>query len=373
METIPIAVPRVGREEADAVHAQIVSGWISMGRKVAELEERICAYTGAAHAVAMCNGTATLHAALRAVGVGPGDEVVVPTLSYVSSANAVLYCGAKPVFCEVSPQTFNVTPQTMRAALTDRTKAVMPVDLKGLPVDYDACNAFAAEHGLAVVLDSAESFGAKYKGRVVGNQCALHSFSFFANKSLTMGEGGVITTDDPELAKACRVFRNQGQSERYVHVAIGHNYRLTDMAAAFGLVQLSRVEGILAEKVELARRYDAAFAGQPLVRTPVVPDYADRPSWYMYCLLLDPGVDQAVFLATLRAHGVDYRLSFPPIHLQPVYRELFGFGDGDYPVSEDIYRRFVDIPCWAGMTDGQVARVVEATLAGVAAGAAGAR
>lgn len=365
MDFIPIAQPFIGEEEATAVFEQIRSGWISMGRKVAELESLIAEYVGVKHAVTMSNGTATLHAALLAQGVGPGDEVVLPTLSYISSANAVLYCGATPVFCEMDPETFNVTAETLQSVITDNTRAIMPVDLKGLPVDYHEVRAWAESKGIAVVADSAESFGAIYKNKKAGSQSDIHSFSFFANKNVTMGEGGVITTNNDELAEKCRIIRNQGQSERYVHVEIGHNYRLTDMVAAFGIEQIRRVEWIMEQKSAIAGFYNERFKGHPRIKTPHVPDYANRPSWYMYCLTLDKGINRDNVLKLMHDQGVDHRLSFPPIHLQPVYRKKFGYKEGDYPVSEDIFNRFVDIPCWVGMTEDQMNKVVKVVISAV--------
>lgn len=367
MDFIPIACPTIGEEEADAVARQIRSGWISMGKKVQELEADICAYTGAKHAITMSNGTATLHAALLAMDVGPGDEVVVPTLSYISSANAVIYCGAKPVFCEADPATFNSTAEMIEAAITEKTKAVMPVDLKGQPADFDAINAMAARKGVAVLADSAESFGAIYKGTKVGTQSAAHSFSFFANKNLTMGEGGCITTNDDAIAEHCRVIRNQGQSERYVHTHIGHNYRLTDISAAFGIEQLKRVEKIMTLKSKVAAYYSEALSGEVLITIPEVPGFCDRPSWYMYCLMLDPSVDRDKVVALMAEQNVDSRLSFPPIHLQPVYREQFGYKEGDFPVSEAIYDQFIDIPCFADMSRAQMERVAEVVKASIQA------
>lgn len=365
MDFIPISQPYIGKEEAKAVFRQIDSGWITMGERVKALENKISTYTGAKHAVALSNGTATLHAALLALGVGPNDEVVLPTLTYISSANAVLYCGATPVFCEIEPETFNVSAATMEAAMTDRTRVIMPVDLKGQPVDYDEINSLAKKTGVSVLADSAESFGAIFRGQKVGRQCNIHSFSFFANKNVTMGEGGVITTDDDELAETCRIVRNQGQKDRYLHVMIGHNYRLTDMAAAFGIEQIRRIEWIMAEKSRIARFYNQAFAGHDLIRPPVPPEFVDRHSWYMYCLALDERVDRDRLLNVMHDQGVDHRLSFPPIHLQPVYREKFGFKPGDFPISEKVFNCFVDIPCWVGMTQKQMQRVVDVVISSV--------
>jgi perosamine synthetase len=362
---IPIANTYIGPEEAQAVFDTVKSGWISMGPKVKELEALIAQYLGVRHAIAFNNGTSSLHAALQALGVGPGDEVLVPTLSYASSANVALYCGATPVFMESEPDTFNVSAEEVARRITPRTRAIMTVDLKGMPVDFDPILAVARRHGLPVLSDSAESFGAIYRGRKVGGQAPLHSFSFFANKNITMGEGGLATTDDDRLGDLIRTIRNQGQSERYVHVVIGNNYRLTDLAAAFGIEQVKRAEWILTQKSALAAVYDGKFAGHPLIRTPFVPEYVGRHTWYMYCLTLDERVDRDAVVRYMRERGVDSRLSFPPIHLQPVYREKFGYKEGDFPRSERIFRSFIDIPCWVGMDGGMIDRVVDAVSAGV--------
>jgi perosamine synthetase len=362
---IPIANTYIGPEEAQAVFDTVKSGWISMGPKVKELESLIAGYLGVRHAIAFNNGTSSLHAALQALGVGPGDEVLVPTLSYASSANVVLFCGGTPVFMESEPDTFNVSADEVARRITPRTRAIMTVDLKGMPVDFYAILAVARRHGIPVLSDSAESFGAIYRGRKVGSQAPLHSFSFFANKNITMGEGGLVTTDDDRLGDLVRTIRNQGQSERYVHVMIGNNYRLTDLAAAFGIEQVKRADWILGEKRALAAVFDQKLAGHPLIRTPFVPDYVDRHTWYMYCLTLDEGVDRDAVVRAMRERGVDSRLSFPPIHLQPVYREKFGYKDGDFPLSERIFRSFIDIPCWVGMDSRMVDRVVDAVTAGV--------
>lgn len=358
MEFIPVGNPTIGEEEAKAVYDVIKTGWISMGKKTQEMEKMICDYVGVKHAILLSNGTATLHAALMALGVGPGDEVVVPTLSYISSANAVLFCGAKPVFCEVDPATYNLRTEDVEKVLTPRTKAIMTVDLKGMPIDYDKFVAFAKSKNIPILADSAESFGAKYKGKMVGNQTEVHSFSFFANKNITMGEGGVITTDNDAIAAACRVMRNQGQSERYVHSMIGHNYRPTDYAAAFGIEQLKRVEWVMDEKNKVAKFYNEALSKHPLIQIPNVPDYVTRHSWYLYCVHLAPTVNRDEVVKLMRAEGVDTRLSFPPIHLQPVYKKQFGYKEGDYPVSEKIYAQFLDIPSWAQMGIERMTKVV---------------
>ncbi len=364
---IPIANTYIGPEEAEAVSQVIKGGWISMGKKVEEFEGMFTQKMGVKHAIAFNNGTSSLHAALLALGVKEGDEVLVPTLSYISSANAVLYCGATPRFCESEAKTFNVEAAEIRKRITKKTKVIMTVDLKGMPVDFDSINKVAKEFNLPVLSDSAESLGAIYKGKWVGSQCEMHSFSFFANKNITMGEGGLLTTNDSKLADVCRIVRNQGQSERYKHVLIGNNYRLTDMVAAFGIEQFKRIEWIMEEKNRIAAYYNRAFAGHTLIKIPHVPSYVDRHSWYMYCLTLDKSVDRDHVLALLKDDGIDTRLSFPPIHLQPIYREKFGYKDNDFPESEQIFKNFVDIPCWPNMTQEMMDHVVQGVLQAVTA------
>ncbi len=357
---IPISNTYIGEEETQAVFDVAKSGWISMGKKVEEFEETAAEYLGVKHAIAFNNGTSSLHTGLLALGVKEGDEVLVPTLSYISSANSILYCGATPVFLESDPQTFNVTAEEIEKKITDKTTSIMTVDLKGMPVDFDAINAVAEKHNIPILSDSAESFGAKYKNMLVGSQCLAHSFSFFANKNITMGEGGLIATNDHAVKEMCRIVRNQGQSERYKHVIIGNNYRLTDLTAAFGVEQLKRVEWIMEEKNRIAAYYNEAFADHPLIATPYLPSYVSRHSWYMYCLILDKSVDRDVAVVNLKELGVDSRLSFPPIHLQPVYREKFGYREDDFPISEATFNTFIDIPCWPNMTQAQMKRVVSA-------------
>lgn len=359
MNFIPIAKPYIGNEEARAVYDQIQSGWISMGKKVEAFEELIQDYLDVEHAVAFSNGTATLHAGLLALGVKPGDEVIVPTLSYISSANAVLFCNATPVFVEENPKTFTVEAASIEKKITDKTKVIMPVDLKGMPVDYDTIMALAKKHGVKVLADSAESFGAVYKGKGVGGQADMHSFSMFANKSITAGEGGFITTDDDRIASFCRCFRNQGQSDRYRHVMVGHNYRMTDIAAAFAIEQVKRVEWIMAEKDKIAIFYNDYFKPQPLLAPPYVPEYVSRHSWYMYTLRVHETVDRDRMILKMREKGVDHRLSFPLIPLQPIYQELYGYAAGDFPVSERTFNTFLDIPCWVGMTHEEMEHVAK--------------
>lgn len=359
MNFIPIAIPYIGDTEAQAVKDQIDSGWISMGKRVAEFEALIAEKCGVKHAIAFNSGTATLHATLLAMGVGPGDEVLVPVLSYISSANAVLYCGAKPVFVEEDPDTFTVSADTFEKAISPKTKVIMPVDLKGMSCHYEAITEMACNKGVKVLADSAEALGAHYKSEVVGGQADAHSFSMFANKNITTGEGGMVTTNDDQIAEVCRCVRNQGQSERYVHVMLGHNYRMTDIVAAFGIEQFKRVDWLMEQKHKIAQQYNTLFAGHELVTVPHLPDYATRHTWYMYCLRLHASVDRDKMAILMRERNVDHRVSFPPIHLQPYYRQTFGYKEGDFPKAENIYKSMIDIPCWYGLSNEQIEYVAD--------------
>jgi len=349
MYKIPIANPSINKKEAKAAFNVIKKGWISMGKEVSNLEKKIEKYLGVKHAILFNNGTSALHAALSYHNIGPGDEVIVPTLSYISSANVILYCGAKPVFCECDPLTFNVKSENIIEKITKKTKAIITVDLKGMPVDYDKIQNKLKKYKIPLISDSAESFGAIYKNKKVGGQFKLHSFSFFANKNMTLGEGGLVTTNEKKISKFLRIFRNQGQEGRYNHTYIGNNYRPTDYAAAIGKVQLTKIESVLNEKNKIAKIYNKAFKEEKLVKTPFLPNFVSRHTWYMYCLTFSKSINRDKLQKKINKKGIDTRLSFPPIHLQPVYKKKFGYKKGDFPISENIFDQFLDIPCWKGM------------------------
>ena len=345
---IPIACPRIEENEARAAYDVVKSGWISMGKKVEEFESNACDYTGAKHAIAMNNGTSTLHACLSALEIGPGDEVIVPSLTYVSSANVILYLGAKPVLCENDEKTFNLRPQDVEEKITSRTKAFMTVDLKGLPVDFEAFNNLSEKTGIPYISDSAESYGAIYKGKKIGTQALAHSFSFFANKNITTGEGGMVVTNDDDFANILRIIRNQGQEGRYNHTWLGNNYRMTDVLAAIGIEQLKRIDKILNEKVSIAKIYSDAFNKLDGIEPPFIPSYADRPSWYMYSIKVSEQIRDSL-IDHLTLNKIDSRLSFPPIHIQPYYVKKYNYKSNDFPKAWKSFSTFLDIPIWAGM------------------------
>ncbi len=350
MKNIPVANPFICEEEAKAVYEVVKSGWVSMVQKVKEFEDAFAEYVGAKYAIATNNGTTALHLALIVADIREGDEVLVPDITFISTANVVLYERAVPVLVECDPKTYNISLEDAERRLSNKTKAIIAVDMNGLPVDYDLVLAFAKRHGLKIIADSAESLGAIYKGKKIGSIAPVHIFSFFPNKNITTGEGGMITTDNNEKAVLLSQLRDQGQDYRYHHIHLGYNYRMSNIPAALGIEQLKRVEFILSEKEKIVERYNKAFKDDPNISPPYVPDFADRHSWYMYAVSLREGLNRDSVLSELKTRGIDTRLSFPPIHIQPYYQEKFGYKEDSYPVSLKAWKQLIDLPIWVGLT-----------------------
>jgi dTDP-4-amino-4,6-dideoxygalactose transaminase len=360
IEIIPIAEPYILKDDAQAVYDCVLSTWISMGKEVETFEKLFADYVNVNYAIAMNNGTSTLHTSLIAHGIGPGDEVIVPTLTYISSVNVILYVGAKPVLCECNPKTYNIEPEHIESLISDHTKAIMSVDMNGLPVDYDALKELCEKHNLIFIADSAEAAGAKYKNKIVGSQADIHSFSFFPNKNITTGEGGMITTNNKEIADKLKILRNQGQDSRYHHIELGYNYRMTDMQASLGKVQLSRLEWAMERKNEIRAFYDLALRDISGIEIPYVPEYATRPSWYMYTISFDAKIDRDAIKKELMEKGIDTRVSFPPAHIQPYHSNLFESSPDDYPLSYEAWKKLLNLPVGLGLKQSQLEKVVEA-------------
>ncbi len=356
---LPMANPDIGNAEAQAAYKVIKSGWISMGHIVKKFEKEIENLLKVKHAIFVNNGTSALHCALLALRISNGDEVIVPTLSYISSANAILYCGAKPVFCDSDPKTFNVTAELIEKKITKKTKAIMTVDLKGQPVDFDKIKSISKKYKIPLISDSAESFGAMYKNKYVGSQAFVHTFSFFANKNITMGEGGLITTQNDKFAKLLRIIRNQGQSHRYNHVELGNNFRPTDYSAAIGLQQIKKINKVISQKSEIAMYYSNIFKNLKNISPPYVPDYASKPSWYMYCVNFKNKKTRNKVMKALDRNNIDTRLSFPPIHLQPYYKKRFKYNNNKFNKTKNIFDRFLDIPCWPKMGKKNIHKIID--------------
>ena len=372
---IPLPYGRqcVDEEDIQAVAAVLRSAWLTTGPKVQEFEEAFAAKVGARHAVTVSSGTAALHAAAYALGIGPGDAVIVPAMTFAATANCVVYQGGTPVFADVSKETLLLDADRVEAAITPRTKAVIAVDYAGQPSDYDQLRALAARRRIRLVADACHALGGAYKGRPVGALADLNTFSLHPVKPITTGEGGVITTNDAALAQRMRVFRNHGVTSDhrqraaaggwfYEMVDLGYNYRLTDLQCALGLSQLKKLEQWVARRQDIAGRYDAAFAAlnavQPLA---VRPDALHAYHLYVITLNLDRlRVKREAVFAALRAEGIGVNVHYIPVHLHPFYQKRFGTGPGLCPVAEAAYERIVSLPIFPAMTDGDAADVIAA-------------
>ena len=353
MEMIPVANVITEEEDAKAVYEVVRSGWISKGKKVEEFERKFSKKVNSRTAIAVNSGTAALHTILAALGIGPNDEVILPSLTFISTANAVLYQGATPVLVECRSDTFNTTAEAIKKAITPRTKAIITVDMNGMPVDYDSINALGRECGLPVVADSAESLGAVYKGKPIGGVCDIHMFSFFPNKSVTTGEGGMITTNDHELEERMRKIMNQGQDGRYNHVMLGYNYRMNDILAALGIVQLKRLDEMMKQKHSIVCKYNKLLSDFASIELPHVPQFVDRHSWYMYSVKVAEQIRDNV-VSYLTENMIETRLSFPPIHIQKYYQERFDFNNESLPISYSTWKRLINLPIWPGISKGQI-------------------
>jgi len=366
---IPVCEPLLLGNELKYVTEAVSKGWISSsGGFVKELEKKFAEYLGTAHAVTVTNGTAALHLALVAAGVGPGDEVIVPTFTMVASAAAVCYTGAKPVFVDCEPDTFNIDVARIEEKLTPRTRAIMPVHIYGLPCDMAPLLELARREKLVVIEDAAEAIGSRYDGKPCGALGELGCFSFFANKAITTGEGGMVVTKSADLADKLRYYKNLcfplGGPRRYVHEHIGFNYRMPNTVAAIGLAQLERVNDYVEMRRENARRYNERLRGERGITIPAERPYSHNSYW-MYAVLIedDFGVSRDDVMKGLEARGIDTRSFFVPMHQQA---GLVAYGcdvSGSYPHAESASRRGLYLPSSSGLTADQIERVSRELIA----------
>lgn len=373
MTFIPFAKPDLGAAEMDAVRAVLESGWLTTGERVHEFEAAFAAAVGARHAVAVNSCTAALHLALEAIDLRPGDEVIIPAYTFTATAEVVLYCGATPVLVDVDAHTLNIDPRRVAAAVSPRTRAIIPVHFGGLAADLDAMRAVAESRGIAIIDDAAHAFPSRYNGRFVGAISDITCFSFYATKTITTGEGGMLCTDDDAHAARCRLMSLHGISHDawkryraegswyYQVVAPGFKYNMTDIAAALGLAQLGRAEAMRARRQEIATRYNGAF-GDGEFELPAFGDARDH-AWHLYPLRLSRGADRDAFVDALRARGVGASVHFIPLHLHPFYRDRYGFTPSSFPVSTAEYEREVSLPIYSAMSDADVEAVIDAVTA----------
>ena len=356
---IPVAEPLLSGNELAYVTDCIKSGWVSsLGAYIPRFEEMFAQFCGARFGIATSNGTAALHLALVALGIGPGDEVIVPTLTFVATANAVTYTGAKPVFADSEPRTWNLDPADVARKITPATRALIPVHVYGHPADMDPLLDLARKHNLLVIEDAAEAHGALYKGKRVGSMGALNCFSFYGNKIITTGEGGLITTNDAALAEKARWLRDHGMSteKRYWHPVIGYNYRITNVQAAIGVAQMERIEEFIARKRRIAETYNQLLARVSGLTLPPEEKWATNVYW-MYSALVgvEFGPSRDELMARLKQRKIDSRPFFYPIHTMPPYHT-----SESLPVAEALSRRGINLPSAVTLTDEDIHRIATA-------------
>jgi perosamine synthetase len=339
------------------------SGQLSLGPMIDRFEAALADRVEAPYVAAVSSGTAGLHLCMRLAGIGPGDEVVTTPFSFVASANCALYEGATPVFADIHPQTLNLDPAAVEAAITPRTKAILPVHIFGYPAELADLEAIAEPNGLAIVEDGCQALGSEYRGRPVGSGGHPAVFAFYPNKQMTTGEGGAVAVTSEREWQLLKSLSNQGRSdsgEWLTHARLGYNYRLGDLAAALGLAQLERLDEILAARSEVAARYAELLPGVAGVEVPLRDDDDHRRSWFVYVVKLAAGTDRDGVIARLAAEGVASKPYLPSIHLQPYYRERFGYREGMLPVAEDVSARTLALPFHSRLPAEDQERVVEA-------------
>jgi len=363
-EAIPLSSPDITQREIDAVIDVLHTPTLSIGPKVEEFERHCARVAGRRHAVAVSSGTAGLHCAMLAAGVGPGDEVLTTPFSFVASTNCILYAGATPRFVDIDPRTLNLDPDKLEAAISPKTKAIVAVEAFGHPGGMVEVEQIARRHELVLIEDSCEGFGGQIGGRRIGSFGRASVFAFYPNKQITTGEGGVIVTDDDTLAATCRSLRNQGRDgmDWLAHQRLGFNYRMSEINAALGVAQVERLETILANRRRVAHEYVSRLMTNRHLILPTL-DEQTQMSWFVFVVrlsdLFEPG-ERDLIIKHLRAEGIGANNYFPPIHLQPYVVERLGHKAGDFPVCEYVSARTIALPFFTRMTRGQVMRVCDA-------------
>ncbi|MGB7547827.1 MAG: aminotransferase class I/II-fold pyridoxal phosphate-dependent enzyme [Terracidiphilus sp.] len=373
---LPFHLPLIEEDDIRAVCEVMESGWITTGPKTVQFEQEFARFIGARHAVAVNSGTAALHVAFEAMGLDKGDEVVLPTLTFAATAEAVAYCKARPVLVDSEPDTFNLDPVKVQRAITPRTRAIVPVHFAGHPCDMARLLKIARDHGLKVIEDAAHALSARYRGRMVGTLGDMTCFSFYATKNITTGEGGMVTTANDEWADRMRIMRLHGISKdawkrysaegswRYEILAPGFKYNLTDMQAALGLSQLAKCQLMWARRSALAQRYTDALGALDAFEVPSSRTDVQH-AWHLYVLRVCPGVlsiHRDRVIEELKMRGIGTSVHFIPLHLHPYYRDTWGYRPGDFPVAEDYFNRCISLPLYPAMSDEDQTRVIDALI-----------
>jgi perosamine synthetase len=377
---LPFALPDLDEAEFEQIKESLASGWVTTGPKTRQFEAEFAAAVGAKHAVALNSCTAAMHLALEAIGLRRGDEVITTPYTFAATAEVVRYFDARPVLVDVDPRSLNMRADLLEAAITPRTRAIIPVHIAGLPADLGTIHAAARAHDLPVIEDAAHAFPASYAGRPIGTHSQFTCFSFYATKTITTGEGGMLCTDDDRWAERCRIMALHGISKDawkrytaegswyYEIVAPGFKYNMTDIAAGMGLAQLRKAERMWRRRAEIAQRYSQAFAALPELQLPH-DDPASQHAWHLYMLRLNLTqlkIDRAQFAEELKRRNIGISVHFIPLHLHPYYRETYGYRPDDFPVAHQEYLREISLPIYSKMSDADVQDVIEAVAEVVA-------
>ena len=378
---LPFALPDTDESEIAEIREALNSGWVTTGPKTKKFESEFAAAVGAKHAVAVNSCTAAMHLALDAIGLKRGDEVVTTPYTFAATAEVIRYFDARPVFVDIEPGFLNIDPARIERALTPRTRAIMPVHIAGIPAELDAVHDIARRHGIPVIEDAAHAFPSKYRGRLVGALSDMTCFSFYATKTITTGEGGMICTESDALAERCRIMALHGISKDawkrytaegswyYEIIAPGYKYNMTDVAAAMGLAQLRKAEAMYRKRKEIASAYTAAFSVIPELQVP--GDRADaQHAWHLYMLRLNLErlrINRARFMEEMKKHNIGASVHFIPLHIHPYYRDTFGYRETDLPVAYREYMREVSLPIFSKMSADDVTSVIDAVSGIIAA------
>ena len=372
---VPLSSPDIIEKDIEAVVGVMKTRFLSIGPKVVEFEKRMGSFAGTKYAVAVNSGTSALHLIIRGMGVGEGDVVVTTPFSFIASSNCILFERGRPLFVDIKEDTLNLDADKVEEKLEslsreelEKIKALLVVDAFGQPADWDRFKEIGKKYNLKLIDDSAEALGAEYKGRKCGSFGEAGVFAFYPNKQITTGEGGVLVTDDAELARLARSMRNQGRGENgewLDHERLGYNFRMDELSAALGCSQMERIEEILEKRAKVAGMYGEKLEEVEEVEIPFIADYVSRMSWFVYVARLDKGIDRNGVIKYLNEEGVQCKPYFTPIHLQPFYRKMFGYKEGDFPITEDVTGRTIALPFFNNLKEEQIDYVVEKLKEGI--------
>jgi perosamine synthetase len=372
---VPLSSPDIVEKDIEAVVGVMKTRFLSIGPKVVEFEKRMRNYVGAEYAVAVNSGTSALHLIIRSMGIGEGDVVITTPFSFIASSNCILFERGKPLFVDIKEDTLNLDADKVEEKLESlsgeelaKVKALLVVDTFGQPADWDRFTEIAGRYNLLLIDDSAEALGSEYKGRKCGSFGEAGVFAFFPNKQISTGEGGILVTDDAELARLARSMRSQGRGESgewLDHERLGYNYRMDELSAALGCSQMERIEEILEKRAKVAGRYGEKLKEVEEVEVPYIAPYISRMSWFVYVVRLHGEINRDKVINNLNEEGVQCKPYFTPIHLQPFYRKLFGYKEGDFPVTEDVAGRTIALPFFNNLKEEQIDYVVEKLKEGI--------